>query len=121
MLWLDSVVALSCFRRNCVGVPEAFVADMFTVTVPLIVLPFAGLVIAAEGGGGGALTVALPVAVAVRPAPSVTVRSSVCVPGGTALAFHAYVAVLPLATLCVDSVVVLSCFSTNWVGVPEAF
>src|ERR1051325_10696523 len=79
------------------------------------------------GGGvppdGGLLTVTVTDAVAVRPAPSVTVRSSVCVPFGTGVVpfvLHAYVAVVPLVTLCVDSVVALSCLRTNCVGEPCA-
>ena len=49
-LWLDSVVVLSSFTKNDVGEPCALPALMLTVTVPLTVAPFAGLVIEAVRG-----------------------------------------------------------------------
>src|SRR5438105_15937453 len=92
---------------------------MFTMTVPVTDAPFAGLVIEAVSAGGGA-TVTDTAAVAVRPAPSVTLRFSVWAPVATALVSHAYVAVAPLATLWVESVVALSSWRTNCVGEPWA-
>ena len=50
-LWLESVVALSSLRTNCVGEPCALPAAMLTVTVPLTVAPLTGLVIEAVNGG----------------------------------------------------------------------
>src|SRR5207253_2725145 len=73
----------------------------------------------AVSAGGGA-TVTDTAAVAVRPAPSVTLRFSVWAPVATALVSHAYVAVAPLATLWVESVVALSSWRTNCVGEPWA-
>ena len=87
-LWVESVVALSSRRTNCVGVPWALPAAMLTVTVPLTVAPLAGLVIDAVSAGGGA-TVTDTAAVAVRPAPSVTLRFSVWAPVATALVSQA--------------------------------
>src|SRR5437660_62384 len=92
---------------------------MLPVTVPVTVAPLAGLVIDAVSAGGGA-TVTETLAVAVRPAPSVTPRFSVWVPAATPLVFHAYVALEPPLTLWVDSVVALSSLRTNWVGDPWA-
>src|SRR5438309_4935821 len=56
-------------------------------------------------------------AVPARPAASVTVRSSVCPPGGTLAVFHMYVAVDP-ETLWLESVVLAACMSRNCVGEP---
>jgi hypothetical protein len=57
-------------------------------------------------------------AVAVRPAPSVTVRFKVWAPFDVVVVFHEYVADVPLGMLCDDSVVALSSLRTNWVGDP---
>src|SRR5207253_1150592 len=92
---------------------------MLTVTVPLTVAPPAGLVIDAVSAGGGA-TVTDTAAVAVRPAPSVTLRFSEWAPLATALVSQPYVAVAPALTLWVESVVALSSWRTNWVGEPWA-
>src|SRR5207237_2974411 len=92
---------------------------MLTVTMPLTVAPLAGLVIDPVSAGGGA-TVTETLAVAMRPAPSVTLRFSVWAPLATPPVFHAYVALEPLLTLWVDSVAALSSLRTNWVGDPWA-
>src|SRR2546427_6515433 len=104
------------------GVPLAPVSDMPTATVPLTVAPAAGLVKAAVSGGlvppPLLLTVTPRVAVAVRPAPSRTVRPSVCAPSATLVVFHANVAevAVPAAVkTCAPSTV-----SVNVIGVPEA-
>ena len=55
--------------------------------VPPTVAPSVGLVICTTGGGG-VVTVTLRVAIAVRPAPSWTVRFSVCAPLGMLLEFQ---------------------------------
>src|ERR1051325_1801840 len=84
MLWLESVVALSSLRTNCVGEPEAFVAAMLTLTVlPLaIVDPFAGLVICAPSADVPAtLTVTTGGLVLLSPLLSSTVSETVYVPG----------------------------------------
>src|ERR1051325_11447793 len=92
--------------------------------LPVHALPADEVMFTAGGFVAAALlTVTVTDAVAVRPALSVTVRSSVCVPFGTGVVpfvTHEYVAVLPVAMLCVERVVALSCFSTNCVGEPCA-
>ena len=60
---------------------------MLTVTMPLTVAPLAGLVIDAVSGDDATVTEML--AVAVRPAPSVTPRFSVWAPAATPPVFHA--------------------------------
>src|ERR1051325_2871888 len=89
---------------------------------------FAGFTMVTVGGvtspppGGGVvvlLTVTEIDAVAVRPPPSVTVRSSVCAPFETSVVSHVADAVDPV-TLWSESVVTLSCLSTKCVGEPCA-
>ena len=81
-LWLESVVALSSLRTNCVGEPWALVAAMFTVTVPLTVMPLAGLVIAAvKDGDPPTLTVTVGGLTLLSPRLSRTVSEAVYVPG----------------------------------------
>src|SRR5437764_1247784 len=123
-----------------IGIPEALVAVILTRMVPVTVtlslavavtvmllpvhVPLDGLVIATVGGVRSPpllfATVTLSVAVAVRPAPSVTASVRVWTPSRTRFVTQAYVAVEPLLTLWLESVVVLSRVSTNCVGVPWA-
>src|SRR5687768_749486 len=82
-LWLKMVAPLSTLRTNEVGEPCALLALMLTGTAaPLTVAPFAGAVMAAPRAGAvpARRSSELTVAVAVRPALSVTVRFSVWVP-----------------------------------------
>src|SRR5438094_3672460 len=59
-------------------------------------------------------------AVAVRPAPSVTVRFSVWLPFPAVVVSHEYVALVPLGMLCVESAgFALLSRRTNCVGEPE--
>ena len=86
--------------------------------------PFAGLVIVTDGGtvSGppvGFTTLTVMAAVAVRPAPSVTVRFTVCVVLAAVVVSQLAEAVGPL-TLWLESVAALSSWSRNWVGEPWA-
>src|SRR6266850_1862067 len=110
--WIPSI-----FSVNVIGVPLAPVSAMPIVTTPVTLAPSAGLVNDAVSGGGS-VTVTLRVAVAVRPAPSRTVRPRVCGPLGTLLAFQlndAVAAVPEVVKTCVPSTV-----SVKTIGVPLA-
>src|SRR5882724_12638433 len=110
--WMPSIVSV-----NVIGVPLAPVSAMPIVTTPVTLAPSAGLVNDAVSGGGS-VTVTLRVAVAVRPAPSRTVRPRVCGPLGTLLAFQlndAVAAVPEVVKTCVPSTV-----SVKTIGVPLA-
>src|SRR2546430_823091 len=83
-----------------------------TVMLLPVHVPLDGLVIATVGGVRSPpllfATVTLSVAVAVRPAPSVTASVRVWTPSRTRFVTQAYVAVEPLLTLWLESVVLLS-------------
>src|SRR5256886_9213805 len=99
------------------SVPVPPVSDTDTVIVPPTVAPSVGLVIVTEIGVG-CFTVTLRVAVAVRPAPSRTVRPSVCGPSATLLEFQlndAVVAVPEVVNTWLPSTV-----RVNTIGVPLA-
>src|SRR5438477_1257773 len=99
-------------------VPEPAVAD--TVIVPPTVAPAGGLVNDTEIGGG-VVTLTLRVAVAVWPAPSRTVRPSVCGPSGTLLEFQLNDALVAVPGVFeVLKIWTPSTVSVNTIGVPEA-
>src|SRR6266851_4642218 len=120
MLWVESVVALSSFRTNCVGEPCVLKADMETATVPITVEPLAGLVIEADSAGvpptvivtvGGLGLLAPRLSSTVSEAVYTPGFAKVTAPGFCALLFegeppgksHVYCAIEPSGSLAVPA------------------
>lgn len=84
-------------RVKVLAVPEAPSTQMLTQTTPLTVAPEAGLVMKTFRTDGGELaTVTVRLALAVRPAESVTVAVRVWAPLATVVVFQAKEAAVPV-------------------------